>query len=136
MDVIELVDLEAPDEHRHVAAEQIHEHAFARLEHRGEHRILSETPAAFEYVQHVSNLRSHGLRAEDRASWPAAICPEMGISATEDVGEPDRSIEQGPNQQRCPFLDSIAFAFLLDMSHDRFRADAAYSADLTVSLDA
>src|SRR3546814_5219361 len=75
MDVIELVDLEAPGEHRHVPAEQIHEHAFARLEHRGEHRILGETPAAFEYVQHVSNLRSHGLRAEDRASWLAAICP-------------------------------------------------------------
>src|SRR3546814_10312702 len=67
----------------------------------GEHRILGETPAAFEYVQHVSNLRSHGLRAEDRASWLAAICPEMGISATEDVGETDRSIEQGANQQSC-----------------------------------
>src|SRR3546814_2846867 len=90
----------------------------------GEHRIRGETPAAFEYVQHVSNLRSHGLRAEDRASWLAAICPEMGISATEDVGETDRSIEQGANQQRCPFLESIAFACLLDMAHDRFRADA------------
>src|SRR3546814_1728740 len=52
MDVIELVDLEATGEHRHVPAEQIDEHALARLEHRGEHRILGETPAAFEYVQH------------------------------------------------------------------------------------
>src|SRR3546814_12026488 len=92
MHVIELGDREAPGEHRHVPAEQIHEHAFARLEHRGEHRILGETPAAFEYVQHVSNLRSHGLRAGDRASWLAAICPEMGISATEDGAETDRSI--------------------------------------------
>src|SRR3546814_20196581 len=52
MDVIELVDLEATGEHRHVPAEQIDEHALARLEHRGEHRILGETPAAFEYVPH------------------------------------------------------------------------------------
>src|SRR3546814_8728618 len=86
MDVIELVDLEAPGEHRHVPAEQIHENAFARLEHGGENRTLGATPTAFEYVQHVSNLRSHGLRAAERASWLAAICPEMGISATEEIG--------------------------------------------------
>src|SRR3546814_11419353 len=76
MDVIELVDLEAPGEHRHVPAEQIHEHAFARLEHRGEHRILGETTAAFAYVPNSSNLRSHGFPPEDRAPSPQANCPE------------------------------------------------------------
>src|SRR3546814_2220455 len=89
MDVIELVDLEAPGEHRHVPAEQIHEHAIARLEHRGEHRILGETPAAFEYVQHVSNLRSQGLRAVEQASWPGAIIPERDKTGTNTGGETD-----------------------------------------------
>src|SRR3546814_17967258 len=60
----------------------------------------------------------------------------MGISAAEDVSEADRSVKQGPNQQRCPFLDSIAFARLLDMAHDRLRTDPNDAADLPVGLAA
>src|SRR3546814_2482155 len=56
MDVIELVDLEATGEHRHVPAEQIDEHALARLKHRREHRILHETPATPE--EHTSEHKS------------------------------------------------------------------------------
>src|SRR3546814_17373232 len=70
MDVIELVDLEAPGEHRHVPADQIPEHAFSRLEPRGAHRILGHTPAPFEYMTKLLNPPHQRLAPGERVHSP------------------------------------------------------------------
>src|SRR3546814_17066533 len=51
--VIELVDLVAAFEDRHVPFEQIDEHRFARREHRTEHAVRGRTRAELKRVQNV-----------------------------------------------------------------------------------
>ncbi len=64
------------------------------------------------------------------------IFPEMGISAAEDVGEADGSVEQRADQKRCSLVDPITLACLFDMAHDRFLADPHDAADFPVGFAA
>src|SRR3546814_1800672 len=65
--VIELVDLVAAFEDRHVPFEQIDEHRFARREHRTEHAVRGRTRAELKRVQHVLGSLTV-IRSEEHTS--------------------------------------------------------------------
>jgi hypothetical protein len=56
------------------------------------------------------------------------------MSAPRDVIEADLTIEQGADQQRCPFLHPTPVASLLEMLHDGFMAHPEDAADLPVAF--
>src|SRR5258707_704839 len=68
---------------------------------------------------------------------PAApLYRKRGISAAEEIGEGQRSVEQRPDHQQCPLVHSVAFASVPDMAGDRLLADAQDDGDLPVALAA
>src|SRR3954465_5567052 len=76
-------------------------------------------------------------------TWSGSAARRVGrysqkwaLSALEDVGEADRSIEQRLDCKHCPLSYPITLAGLLEMSNDGLVLDAQYPADLPVGFAA
>ena len=82
MVVIELVDLVTTGDDRHVPAQQIDEHALARLEHRRQRAVLRWTRPRFEPLQHETIL--HASRN----------CAREGSGRTISPGYPQKWVYQ------------------------------------------